>query len=55
VNICHITNKYMGPVKVRPNDPYIHQFQSLTDEYILIFVGFKTDEYKLNIFVDADE
>jgi hypothetical protein len=53
--ICHGTDEYMGPVKVRPDDPYICQFQSLTDEYKVIYIGFKTDEYSLNIFVGTDK
>jgi hypothetical protein len=39
----------MGPVKVKPDDPY------RTDEYKVIFIGFKIDEYNLNIFIGTDE
>jgi hypothetical protein len=55
MNICHITNEYMGSVKVKPDDTYIRRFPSQTDEYKVIFVDFKTDEYNLNIFVGTDE
>jgi hypothetical protein len=40
-------------VKLAP--PYIHQFLVNTDEYKFIFIGFGTDEYNLNIFIDTDE
>jgi hypothetical protein len=46
MNICPITDEYMEPVPVNPDDPYIHQFQDPTDEYNLnIFIG--TDEFKI--------
>jgi hypothetical protein len=45
----------MGPIKVKPDGPYIHRCQALTDKYNLIFIGFKTDEYNLNVYVDTDE
>jgi hypothetical protein len=43
--MCHVTDKYIGLVKVKPDGPYIRRFLTQTDEYNLnIFVG--TDEYK---------
>jgi hypothetical protein len=45
----------MRSVKVKPDNPYIHRFPYPTDEYKVIFVGFKTDEYNLNTFVHTDE
>jgi hypothetical protein len=45
----------MRPVKVKPDDPYIRWFPYPTDEYKIIFVGFKTDEYNLNIFIGTNE
>jgi hypothetical protein len=45
----------MGPVKVKPNGPYIHRFLVKTDEYKFIFTGFGTNEYNLNIFIVTDK
>jgi hypothetical protein len=45
----------MGPATVNPDDPYIRRFRDPTNEYKVIFVDFKTDEYNLNIFVGTDE
>jgi hypothetical protein len=45
----------VGPVKVRPDNPYIRRLQSLTNKYKVLFVYFKTDEYNLNIFIDIEE
>jgi hypothetical protein len=55
MNICHITDEHMRPIKIKPGIPYIHQFLSQTDEYNIIFTGPKTDEYNLNIFVSTDK
>jgi hypothetical protein len=52
--ICGQTDEYSWPVKVKWDDPYIHQFPYPTDEYYFICVGFKTDEYNLNIFIGTD-
>jgi hypothetical protein len=40
---CHVTDEYMGLVKVKMDGPYIHQFSS------------QTNEYNLNIYVSTDE
>jgi hypothetical protein len=48
------TDEYMGPVKVTPDDPYIHRCPTQIDEYNLIFIGFRTNGYNLNIFVSTD-
>jgi hypothetical protein len=40
---------------VKPDDPCIYRFKSLTDEYRVIFIGFKTGNYNLSIFVGTDE
>jgi hypothetical protein len=45
----------LGLVKVKPDDPYIRRFESLTGEYKIIFIGFKTHKYNLNIFIGTDE
>jgi hypothetical protein len=45
----------MGPVKVKPDDPYIRRFPYPTDEYKVLFVDFKTYEYNLIIFIGTDE
>jgi hypothetical protein len=45
----------MGPVIVKSSGPYIHRCLAQTDEYNLISVGFRTDEYNLNIFIGTDE
>jgi hypothetical protein len=45
----------MGPVKIKPDDPYIHRCPTQTDEYNLIFIGFGTGEFNLNIFIGIDE
>jgi hypothetical protein len=45
----------MGPVKVKPDDPYIRRFPYPTDEYKVLFVDFKTYEYNLIIFIGIDE
>jgi hypothetical protein len=45
----------MEPVKVNPDNPYICRFHSLIDKYKVIFVGFKTNKYNLNIFIGTDE
>jgi hypothetical protein len=37
----------MGLVKIKPNDSYIHRFSYPTDKYKVIFIGFKTDEFKI--------
>jgi hypothetical protein len=42
----------MGLVKIKSDGLYVRRYQALTDEYNLIFVGFKTEEYSLNIFMD---
>jgi hypothetical protein len=55
INMCYVTDEYMGPVKVKPDTPYIHRFLAQTDEYNVTFVGFRTDRYNLNIFVSTDE
>jgi hypothetical protein len=55
MNISHVTDEYMGLVKVKPDDPYIHRFPYPVDENKVIFVSFKTDKYNLNIFLDTDE
>jgi hypothetical protein len=55
MNISHVTDEYMGLVKVKLDDPYIHWFPYPVDENKVIFVGFKTDEYNLNIFFGTDE
>jgi hypothetical protein len=54
-NPAYIIDEYMGLVKVKPDDPYIRRFQPLIDEYQIIFIDFKTDEYNLNIFINTDE
>jgi hypothetical protein len=45
----------MGPVKVKPDGPYVHLCHALTDKYNLIFIGFEIDECNLNIFIVTDE
>jgi hypothetical protein len=45
----------MSLVKVKPDGPYIRRWPAQTDEYKLIFVGFETDKYNLNIFIGTDE
>jgi hypothetical protein len=55
LNICHVIDEYMGLVKVKPDDLYVHQFSAQTDEYNFIFIIFGTDEYNLNIFVGTNE
>jgi hypothetical protein len=40
---------------LRPVPPYIGRFLIKTDEYKFIFVGFRINEYNLNIFVGTDE
>jgi hypothetical protein len=45
----------MGLAKVKPDGPYIHRFQTQTDEYNFIVIGFRTDKYNLNIFIDTNE
>jgi hypothetical protein len=45
----------MGPVMVKPDDPYIHRFPYPTNKYKVIFVSFKTDEYSLNTFIGTDK
>jgi hypothetical protein len=49
------TDEYMGPVKVKPDGPYVHRWHALTDKYNLIFIGFEIDECNLNIFIVTDE
>jgi hypothetical protein len=55
MNISHVTDEYMGPVKVKPDNPYIRRFPYPVDEYKVIFVGFKTKKYNFNIFIGTDK
>jgi hypothetical protein len=34
---------------VKPDDPCIHRFESLTGEYKVIFTDFKIDDYNSNV------
>jgi hypothetical protein len=61
-NICHVYSSVTwlhwwiyGLVKVKLDETYIHRCLAQTDEYDFIFVGSRTDEYNLNIFVDTDK
>jgi hypothetical protein len=45
----------MGPVKIKSDGSYIRLFSAETNEYNLIFVGFGTGEYNLNIFISTDK
>jgi hypothetical protein len=38
------TDKYMGPIKVKPDGPYIRRCPAQTNEYNFIFVD--TDNFK---------
>jgi hypothetical protein len=63
----HITDEYtifVGDVaepmniwgsQVKSDDSYIRRCPAQINEYSLIYVGFKTNEYNLNIFVSIDE
>jgi hypothetical protein len=37
------------------NHVAFHRFPTQTNEYNFIFIGFRTDEYNLNIFIGTDE
>jgi hypothetical protein len=50
---CH--RQIYGAGQSKPDDPYIHQFLTQTDEYNITLVGPETDECNLNIFVGTDE
>jgi DNA/RNA endonuclease YhcR with UshA esterase domain len=54
-NIRGQTDEYRGSVKVKQDDPYIRRFPNSTGEYKVIFIGLKTDEYNLNIFISTDK
>jgi hypothetical protein len=53
--IHQLTDEYRRAHTIKLDDPYIHRFQLLTNKYKVIFIGFKTGDYNLNIFIGTDE
>jgi hypothetical protein len=45
-NICHVTDEYMGSIKIKSDGSYIRRFPAQTDEHNITFVG--TDKFKKN-------
>jgi hypothetical protein len=55
MNICHVTDEYMGLVKVKLDDPYIHWVPTQIDEYNIICASPKIGKCNLNIFIGTDK
>jgi hypothetical protein len=53
--IHRLTDEYRRARTIRLAPAYIHRFSVNTNEYKFIFVGFRTDEYNLNIFISTNK